>query len=137
MVKLFNYGLLLLRKFLNADIVKVFSLTSVSTLVKMMTGLISVKVVSTLLGASGVALLGQLNSFSSIVLNLATGGINSGVTKYIAEDKENPQKIRQYLSTSLRITLYCSFFVGLFIGKHRRVTGFASRSRYSEYGSDR
>ena len=103
------------KKFLNADIVKVFSLTSVSTLVRMLTGLISVKVVSVLIGASGIALLGQLNSFSSIVMSLATGGINNGVTKYIAEDREDPQKLRQYLSTALKITLYCSFFVGLFM----------------------
>ena len=103
------------RKFLHADIVKVFSLTSVSTLVRMMTGLISVKVVSVIIGPSGIALLGQLNSFSAIVMSLATGGINSGVTKYIAEDKDDPLKIRQYLSMSLRITLYCSFIVGLFM----------------------
>jgi len=81
----------------------------------MLTGLISVKVVSVLIGASGIALLGQLNSFSSIVMNLATGGINSGVTKYVAEDKEDSQKIRQYLSTAVKITLFCSFLVGLFL----------------------
>ena len=104
-----------MRKFLNADIVKVFSLTSVSTLVRMLTGLISVKVVSVLIGASGIALMGQLNSFTTIVMNLATGGINSGVTKYLAEDKEDPQKIRQYLSTAFKITLFCSFLVGLFM----------------------
>ena len=115
MLKLYHKILELLRKFLNADIVKVFSLTSVSTLVRMLTGLISVKVVSVLIGASGIALMGQLNSFTTIVMNLATGGINSGVTKYLAEDKEDPQKIRQYLSTAFKITLFCSFLVGLFM----------------------
>jgi len=81
----------------------------------MLTGFISIKVVSILIGPSGIALVGQLNSFATIVMNLATGGINSGVTKYIAEDHEDPQKISLYLSSSLKITLFCSFIVGLII----------------------
>lgn len=113
MVKIFNNLTGLWKKFLSADIVKVFSLTSISTLVRMLTGFISIKVVSVIIGPSGIALLGQLNSFSTIVMNLATGGINNGVTKYVAEDRDDVQKIRQYLSTSLKITLFCSFFVGL------------------------
>lgn len=113
MVKVFNSIAVLWKKFLNADIVKVFSLTSVSTLVRMLTGFISVKIVSVIIGPSGIALLGQLNSFSTIVMSLATGGINNGVTKYVAEDREDLPKIRQYLSTSLKITLFCSFIVGL------------------------
>ena len=133
MFKLLNKILELGRKFINAEIVKVFSLTSISTLVKMLTGLISVKVVSTLIGASGIAMVGQLNNFSSIVMNLATGGINAGVTKYIAQDKENTQKIREYLSTSFKITLYCSFFVGLLmIVFHSFLSTIIMKS--SEYG---
>ena len=124
-----NKILKLAKKFLNADIVKVFSLTSISTLVRMLTGFISVKVVSVLIGPSGIALLGQLNSFSLIVMNLATGGINNGVTKYIAEDQENPQKIRQYLSTAFKITLYCSLLVGLFmIVSHRFLSTIIMKS---------
>ena len=72
---------------LKADIVKVFSLTSISTLVKMCTGLVSVKIVASIIGPAGVALVGQLNNFSTIALSLATGGINSGIPKYIAEYK--------------------------------------------------
>lgn len=36
-----------------ADIVKVFSLTSLSTLVKMLTGFVSVKVVASIIGLQG------------------------------------------------------------------------------------
>ncbi|HEY0897041.1 MAG TPA: oligosaccharide flippase family protein, partial [Sphingobacteriaceae bacterium] len=70
---------------LKKEMVKVFSLTAVSTLVKMLTGFISVKIISTLIGPAGVALLGQLTNFSTIFLTFSNGGINNGVTKYIAE----------------------------------------------------
>lgn len=98
---------------LKADIVKVFSLTSISTLVKMCTGLISVKIVASIIGPAGVALVGQLNNFSTIALSLATGGINSGITKYIAEYKSDASKVKQYLATAFRITVVCSLLVGL------------------------
>ena len=98
---------------LKADIVKVFSLTSISTLVKMCTGLVSVKIVASIIGPAGVALVGQLNNFSTIALSLATGGINSGITKYIAEYKSDASKVKQYLATAFRITVVCSLLVGL------------------------
>ncbi|MCU7548497.1 O-antigen translocase [Chitinophagaceae bacterium LB-8] len=105
----------LCKRFWRADIVKVFSLTSISTLVKMLTGLISVKVVSVIIGPGGIALLGQLNSFSTIIYNFASGGINSGVTKYVAENKQSDEKIKSYLSVAFKITLYCSLLAGIFM----------------------
>lgn len=98
-----------------ADIVKVFSLTSISTLVKMCTGLVSVKVVASIIGPTGVALVGQLNNFSSIALSFATGGITSGVTKYIAEYKEDNSITKQYIATAFKIILGCSLLIGLLL----------------------
>lgn len=97
------------------DMVKVFSLTSISTLVRMLTGFISVKIVAGIIGPSGVALVGQLNNFVSIVLSLSTGGINSGITKYIAEYRENEEYVKDCLSTSLKIITFCSIFVGVIL----------------------
>ena len=105
----------LCRRFTSADIVKVFSFTAMSTLVKMLTGLISVKVVASIIGPAGVALVGQLNNFASIVMSLSSGGINSGITKYIAEYKKDEDKIKDCLSTALRITVVCSLLVGVFL----------------------
>lgn len=96
-----------------ADIVKVFSLTSVSTLVKMLTGFVSVKVVASIIGPAGVALVGQLNNFATIAMSLSSGGINNGITKYISEFKSDEGKVRTYLSTALRITVICSLCVGV------------------------
>ncbi len=103
------------KRVVKADIVKVFSFTVVSTLVKMLTGLISVKVVASVIGPAGIALLGQLNNFTVIVMTLANGGINNGIVKYIAEYKEDRGKVIVFLSTALRITLFCSLIIGLFM----------------------
>nr|WP_302830150.1 O-antigen translocase [uncultured Bacteroides sp.] len=102
-----------LKRAFKADIVKVFSFTAMSTLVKMLTGLLSVKVVASVIGPAGVALIGQLNNFSSIVMSLSSGGINNGITKYIAEYKEDTKVVKSLLSTALRITVGCSVTVGL------------------------
>jgi len=102
-----------IKNILSLDIFKVFSLTAVSTLVRMLTGLISVKVVAVLIGPSGIALLGQLNNFASIVMILASGGINTGITKYIAEFRNDDSEVKKLLSSALKITIYCSLVCGL------------------------
>lgn len=97
------------------DLVKVFSFTALSTLVRMLTGLVSVKVVASIIGPAGVALVGQLNNFATIALSLSTGGINNGITKYIAEYKDDEEKVKDCLSTALRITMICSLVMAVFL----------------------
>ncbi|SES03871.1 O-antigen translocase [Pedobacter rhizosphaerae] len=101
--------------FQSGGIFKVFSLTAVSTLVKMLTGLVSVKVVAVIIGPSGIALLGQLNSFATIIMVVASGGINTGITKYISEYRNSNSDIIKLLSNALKITLACSIVCGLFM----------------------
>ena len=103
----------LFRRASKADIVRVFSFTSISTLVKMLTGFVSVKVVASIIGPAGVALVGQLNNFASIAMSLSSGGINNGITKYISDFKNDEGKVRTYLSTALSITVICSLCVGV------------------------
>lgn len=115
----------LFRRATRLDIVKVFSFTAMSTLVRMLTGLVGVKVVAGIIGPAGVALVGQLNNFATIALSLSTGGINSGITKYIAEYKEDTDKVKDCLSTALRITVVCSLAVGLLL-----IAGHSYLSQY-------
>ena len=130
---LINRFLISIKRTLQTDIVRVFSLTAISTLVKMLTGLVSVKVVATIIGPSGIALLGQLNNFSTIVMTMASGGINSGITKYVSEYKDCDNKVKGLLSTALRITICCSIIVGLLmIFLHNFLSTFIMLS--SEYG---
>ena len=96
-------------KLFRTDILKVFSLTAVATIVKGITGFISVKVIAVIIGSSGIAMLGQLTNFSSIIMTLATGGIGNGVVKFVAEHKSDPDRVNSYLSTAIRIVLFSSF----------------------------
>ena len=104
---------MMLRRLMGVDIIKVFSLNAISTLVRMLAGMISVKVIAVIIGPVGIALLGQLNNFNSILLGLANGGINSGITKYVAEYKDDVQTVKLYTSNALRIILSCTGIVAL------------------------
>ncbi len=100
---------------IKTDIVKVFSLNALSTLIKMLIGFVGVKVVAVLIGPTGMALLGQLTNFSSVFLTLSTAGITSGVTKYVAEYSGSEIKIRSILQTSVYITVLSSLVCGLLL----------------------
>ncbi len=103
----------LIKRIIQLPLVKVSSMTSISTTVRMLTAFISTKIAAILIGPPGVALVGQLQNFSSIVMAIATGGINTGVTKYVAEYKNSKNKVRLFVSTALRINLFLSAIVGL------------------------
>lgn len=110
-----NYVKMLLHRLMGIDIIKVFSLNAMATLVRMCAGMISIKVIATIIGPAGVALLGQLNNFNTILLGMANGGISSGITKYVSEYKENDEEIKRLLSNALRITLICSTIAGILL----------------------
>lgn len=133
MWNLFQSFLSWCRCILKEDIVKVSSFTAISTLVKMLTGLISIKVVASIIGPAGVALVGQLNNFASIAMTFSSGGINSGITKYIAEYKEDKNLVCAFLTAALYITVVCSLCIGvLMISFHHYLSEYIMLS--SEYG---
>ncbi len=105
----------LAKKLLSVDIVKVFSLNAIATFVRMLAGLISVKVIAVIIGPAGVALLGQLKNFETILIGLANGGINNGITKYVSEYKEDDQVTKLYISNALRITLVCTAIIAVIL----------------------
>lgn len=97
----------------SADLVKVSSLNVVSTAIKMLTGLVSVKVVAAVIGPVGIALLGQLNNFSTITLGISNGGITSGITKYISEYSSSRKKYLLFLGTGFWITVIFSILTSV------------------------
>ena len=108
-IKGFNF----IKYFTQIDLVKVFSLTAIATLVKMLTAFVTIKIVASILGPSGIALTGQLNNFASIIMALASVGINQGVTKYISENKGSKQEVRKFIGTAFKMTLFSSLFCGI------------------------
>jgi O-antigen/teichoic acid export membrane protein len=110
--------LLKLKKIISTDLVKVSFLNAIATLIKFMTGFVSVKVVATALGPAGpmgIALLGQLNNFASILWSIASGGITAGMTKYVAQYSNSEKKYNLFLGTAFWITVVLSVITGLVV----------------------
>jgi len=80
-------------------LIKTSILSSISTIIRIISGFISVKVVSVYIGPSGLALVGQMQNFVDMVSNIASAGVNSGVVKYTAEYRDN-EKIKQKIWSS-------------------------------------
>jgi O-antigen/teichoic acid export membrane protein len=110
--------LLKAKKYISTDLVRVSFLNAVAMVIRMLTGFVSVKVVAAIIGPPGIALLGQLNNFTQILLSISNGGINAGVTKYTSEYSASEKDYTQYLGTGFWITLVLSGITGisLFIG---------------------
>jgi O-antigen/teichoic acid export membrane protein len=95
--------------------VKVTTWTSLSTIIKLGSGFITVKVLAIFAGPEGMAALGQLSNLATILTTLATGAINTGVTKYIAEYSADSSRQDLIITAAGKITLACSFLIGLIL----------------------
>lgn len=98
---------------LQQDLVKVFSLNALATVIKMVTGFVGIKIIASMLGPKGIALIGQLSNFVSIVLVIASAGINQGVTKYVAENKDSESLYRKFIGSAFKITVISSVLSGI------------------------
>jgi O-antigen/teichoic acid export membrane protein len=107
--------LLKAKKLMSTDLVKVSFLNGVATVIRMLTGFVSVKVVAAVIGPAGVALLGQLNNFAQIMLSVSNGGINAGVTKYTSEFSDSEKNYINYLGTGFWITVSLSIVTSLIL----------------------
>lgn len=95
------------------NLIKTSFLTAISTGIRIITGFIVNKIVAVYIGPAGIALVGQFQNFSSIIMSFATGAINSGVTKYTAQYYDDKEKKAKMLSTALMISVICSFIVSI------------------------
>lgn len=94
-------------------LIKTSAYNGVATIIRMLLGLISNKVSSIYLGPAGYAILGQYINYSSIVSTFATGGINSGIIKYVSQYYDQLDRREKIINTSLFIVLICSAVTGL------------------------
>ena len=87
--------------------------TGIGTAIGFISGFVVNKVIAVFIGPSGVAIVSQFQNFIGISSSAATGGIQQGVVKYVAEVREDEEKKAIVLSTSLKITLIFTLFVGI------------------------
>lgn len=93
-------------------LIKTSILSFVATAIKMVAGLVINKAVAVYIGPAGLALVGQFQNFSQLVMTAAQGAINGGVTKYAAEYGKENERIPILFSTAAKISLYSSIVVG-------------------------
>lgn len=104
-----------LKKKTQNTFIKVSGANGIITIAKSIFTIISNKVVSTVIGTSGIAMVGQLQSFISIITLVSNGGFNQGLTKYIAEYKDDSKNVKEYIGTAFIVAFVLSTFVGIMI----------------------
>jgi O-antigen/teichoic acid export membrane protein len=97
------------------DFVKVSAWSAISTLIKMITSFVSVKVVAKVIGPPGMALVGQFMNVITMISTLGTGCIGMGVTKYIAEHYNEPDQQNKVISNAVRITLVSTLLMSAIV----------------------
>lgn len=87
--------------------------TAASTLVKIGAGLLVVKLLAVAYGPEGVGLAGNFRQLITVLGVLAGAGIFNGVTKYVAQYHDEPQRLRQIIGTSSAMVLGFSTLLAL------------------------
>lgn len=74
-------------------------LNNISLLIRLFTGVINAKMIAVFVGPAGMAFLGNFRNFSASLEAITTMGFNQGVVKYVAENKNDKQKLAKATST--------------------------------------
>lgn len=98
--------MIILNKIFQNQLFKASSLSSFSILVRIITGFISSKAIAYFIGPSGMALLGNLRSFTSTIENIGILGLQNGIVQNCAKNNENKEQLNNWV-TSL-FWIFCS-----------------------------
>jgi polysaccharide transporter, PST family len=85
--------------------------------VKLCCGLAVTKIIASQTGPAGLALIGQMNNFVTILLQYTNIGMGNGVVKYVAEytSRNQPVETSKLIDTAISITLALSLGVAVII----------------------
>lgn len=90
-----------------------FILSAIANLVRILSGLVTTKVMAVQLGPSGVALLGQFGNFHGLLCVLSTCATSQGLTRLSAENPVGSNAFSTAISTGLKIALITAAAIGL------------------------
>lgn len=94
------------------NIVRAGFYTAIATAARLLAGLVVIKAVAQWAGPEGVGKLGQFMSLMSLLSVVAGGGISAGIVKYVAEYRQDSQRLSRLLSASLWYALCASCLMG-------------------------
>lgn len=107
--------MIFIKKIIQAQLFKIFSLNSVGVFIKIGFGLIISKVLAVFVGPAGLALVGNFKNFFSGIETVSTLGFQVGVTKYVVEAKNDNNELQKLISTLLISILFIVFLLSLFL----------------------
>lgn len=87
----------------------------IATVFKILTGLVTTKIVAVYLGTTGLALYGNFMNIAGIFTAFSNGGISTGVVKYVAEYVNEPQKQETVVAHAFKISIVCSLIIGVIV----------------------
>ncbi len=90
----------LLSRILKAELFKITSLNALSIVLKIAIGLVTSKVIAVFVGPLGMGLVGNLRNFLSAAESWGTLGFQHGIVKYVAEHKDDKEKVATVFSTA-------------------------------------
>ena len=83
------------------SLVRAGAWSALGTAARLGAALVLVKLVAWLAGPVGVGRLGQFMSVMSLLAVLAGGGISAGIVKYVAEYRDDPERLARLLGSAL------------------------------------
>ena len=95
------------------NLLKTSFYTSISTAITFFSGFILVKVIAIKIGPEGISQLGQYQNTTALLVIASTLSISVGVTKYLAEFKDDIFKRQKIITTSIIAVIFSSLIISV------------------------
>lgn len=105
--------MLFLHKIAKSKFIKLLSLNSFSVFVKIISGLITSKLLAVFVGPSGMGLVGNFRVFFSALEGISTLGFQNGVVKYTAENENDSFYLKKMAFTVSFTLMLVSIIIGV------------------------
>ena len=97
------------QKIFQNQVFKVSSLNSLAILARVITGFISSKAIAYFIGPSGMALMGNLRNFTTIIENIGILGLQNGIVKTVANFHNEKEEVTQFVANVFWSLFYIVF----------------------------
>jgi PST family polysaccharide transporter len=122
-------------KYINDHVLhKAVHLNLVHLSVRIIAGTVITKFVAVLIGAEGLALMGNLRNFSTALQSVSIGGMYQGMVKSISKFKDDSKRLSEVLSTAYFVGFVLTFISSLLCYYNAEVLSeflFSGRYQYS------